>query len=156
LCLLLAEWRSHCFGTLLSQSSSSTRTTGRQTTMHSIVPCLNRIWNPLLVVNTDKLCCFASWQRLTLHKSSNSQNNSKTEIWASPHPAYSPDHVPYNYHISESLQDALHGWWLANDEEFKDAVHTWFCKQLNTFSTDGLRKLVDQSNEYVWRSWGIM
>jgi hypothetical protein len=67
----------------------------------------------------NKWSCFASWQHFTSYSSSSSSNcwnNLKTEIWVSPHPAYSPDHTPSDCHIFRPLKDALCGHWFANDE----------------------------------------
>jgi hypothetical protein len=46
-------------------------------------------------------------------------------------------------------KDVLHGHQFANDEEVKDVVHTWLSKQLKTFFTDGMRKLMEGSNKCV-------
>jgi len=43
----------------------------------------------------------------------------------------------------------LYGYHFANGEEVSDAVHKWLHTQLKTFSADGIRKLMDQSNKYV-------
>jgi hypothetical protein len=42
-----------------------------------------------------------------------------------PHPAYSPDLAPSDYHIFRLLEVSLCR--FSNDEEVKDAVHTWLC-----------------------------
>jgi len=51
-----------------------------------------------------------------------------------PHPAYSPDLAQSDYHIFGPLKNALRGRRFANDDEVKDAVHTWLRAQLKTFS----------------------
>jgi hypothetical protein len=38
---------------------------------------------------------------------------------------------------------------LANDEEVKDAVHTWLQMQPKIFFADGISKPVDLSNKFV-------
>jgi histone-lysine N-methyltransferase SETMAR len=60
-----------------------------------------------------------------------------------PHPAFSPDLGPSDYHIFGPLRDVLHGCRFANSEEVKYAVHTWLCVQPRTFFTDGIRELMD-------------
>jgi len=42
-----------------------------------------------------------------------------------PHPAYSPDIAPSDYHISEPVRDGLRGRQFANDEEVKAVERTW-------------------------------
>jgi hypothetical protein len=66
-----------------------------------------------------------------------------------PNPAYSADTAPSDYRIFGPFIVALRGRRFANDEEVKDAVHTWLHGQPKTFFADGIRKLVDRSNKYV-------
>jgi hypothetical protein len=60
-----------------------------------------------------------------------------------PYPAYSSDFSPSDYYILGMLRDALRGRRFSNDEEVKDAVHTWLREQPKTFFADGIRRLVD-------------
>jgi hypothetical protein len=57
-----------------------------------------------------------------------------------PHPAYCPDLAPSDYHIFGPFRDALCGCCFAN-HEVKETVPGFF--------TDGIRKLMDQSNKCV-------
>jgi len=69
----------------------------------------------------------------------------KTEIKLFPHPAYSSDVAPSDYHIFGLLEDALYGGWFVYHEEVKVAVKTWPHVWPKTFFTDGIRKFMDQS-----------
>jgi histone-lysine N-methyltransferase SETMAR len=60
-----------------------------------------------------------------------------------PHPPYSPDLAPSDYHLFGSLKKALQGRQLGSDEEVKQTVHTWLCDQPKTFFSDGIKKLVE-------------
>jgi hypothetical protein len=66
-----------------------------------------------------------------------------------PHPPYSPDLAPPDYHIFGPIKDALRGRRLANDEEVKNAVHTWLRVKPKTFIPGDIRRLVDRSNKCV-------
>jgi hypothetical protein len=44
----------------------------------------------------------------------------------------------------------LCGWWFANDDEVKDAVHMWFHVQPKTFFADGIRKLTPNMTLYLF------
>jgi len=66
-----------------------------------------------------------------------------------PHPAHCTDLAPSDYHIFGKIKNALRGRRFANDEEVKDAVHTWFGAQPRTFFTHEIRELVDLSNKCV-------
>ncbi|BFZ02563.1 hypothetical protein BsWGS_05602 [Bradybaena similaris] len=41
------------------------------------------------------------------------------------HPPYSPDLAPSDYHVFGPIKDALRGRKIVNDDEIKDAVHSW-------------------------------
>jgi len=45
------------------------------------------------------------------------------------------------------FKDTLSGLWFVNDDEVKDAKHTWFCVQPKTFFADGIRKPADHSDK---------
>jgi hypothetical protein len=65
------------------------------------------------------------------------------------HPAYSTDLTPSDYHTFGLLNDMLHGYQLANDEEIKHAAHMHLHVQPKTFFANGIRKFVDLSNKNV-------
>jgi len=60
-----------------------------------------------------------------------------------PHPTYSPDLTPSDYHIFGPLINALHRYQFANDEEVKDVVLMLLHVQLKTLFADGITKLID-------------
>jgi hypothetical protein len=66
-----------------------------------------------------------------------------------PHPLYSPDLTPSNCNAFSPLKEELHGHWFSNDEEVKEAMHTWFWEQPKTCFSNGIRKLVDRYKKYV-------
>ncbi|GFR73167.1 histone-lysine N-methyltransferase SETMAR [Elysia marginata] len=46
-----------------------------------------------------------------------------------PHPSYSPDLAPSDYHLFGPMKQALRGKHYENDEEVKSAVKTWLKEQ---------------------------
>jgi len=46
-----------------------------------------------------------------------------------PHPSYSPDLVPSDFHLFGPLKDALRGTRFEDDESVIHAVRTWLCEQ---------------------------
>ena len=61
-----------------------------------------------------------------------------------PHPLYSPDLVPSDFHLFPKLKEHLKGQRFSCDEEVKSAVRKWFQKQNTNFFKDGFQKLVWQ------------
>ena len=61
-----------------------------------------------------------------------------------PHPPYSPDLAPRNFHLFAKLKGHLNGQCFSCDEEVKSAVQKWFQKQNANFLKDGLQKLVQR------------
>jgi transposase len=66
-----------------------------------------------------------------------------------PHPPYSPDLAPSDYHLCGSLKKALQGHRFRSREEVKQAVHTWLCDQPKTFFSYGIKKLVEHYRKRV-------
>jgi histone-lysine N-methyltransferase SETMAR len=66
-----------------------------------------------------------------------------------PHPPYSPNLAPSDYHLFDSLKKALRGRRFRSDEEVRQAVHTWLCDQTKTFFSDGIKKLVERCKKCV-------
>jgi len=59
-----------------------------------------------------------------------------------PHPPYSPDIAPSDYHVFRSLKNFLRGKQFLNDEELENGVGQYFASKLGTdFFTRGIRKL---------------
>jgi histone-lysine N-methyltransferase SETMAR len=50
-----------------------------------------------------------------------------------PHPAYSPDLAPSDYHVFGPLMEALGGYKFSTDDELKEAVHRWLSSQLEEY-----------------------
>jgi histone-lysine N-methyltransferase SETMAR len=61
-----------------------------------------------------------------------------------PHPPYSPDLAPSDFHLFPKLKGQLKGQRFSCDEEVKSAVRKWFQKQDTNFFNDGLQKLVQR------------
>ena len=58
-----------------------------------------------------------------------------------PHPLYSPDLAPGDFHLFPKLKEHLKGQHFSYDEEVKSAVRKWFQKE-NNFFKDRFQKLV--------------
>jgi len=59
-----------------------------------------------------------------------------------PHPPYSPDLAPSDFHLFPKLKEHLKGQRFSCDEEVKSAARKWFQKQNTNFFKDGFQKLV--------------
>ena len=73
-----------------------------------------------------------------------------------PHPPYSPDLVPSDFHLFGPLEDALHGTRFEDDESVIRAVRTWLREQETCWYREGMhafvscwRKAVDVDRDYV-------
>jgi histone-lysine N-methyltransferase SETMAR len=73
-----------------------------------------------------------------------------------PHPPYSPDLAPSDYHLFPSMKDPLRGIKMRDLEELKHHVSTWCHRTPTSFFADGIRKLeqrwqkcVELSGEYI-------
>jgi len=134
----------------MGPSSSTTWTVDSQSVVHSIVLCLKKRWNPLFTINTGKLT-----NGVIFHYDDAQPHTAAVTvetIWKPKfklllHSAYSPDLIPFYYHIFRSFKDVLCRCQFANSKEVKDAVHMWLCTQLKIFFADDIRKLVDWTNK---------
>jgi histone-lysine N-methyltransferase SETMAR len=61
-----------------------------------------------------------------------------------PHPPYSPDLAPSDFHLFPKRKERLKGQCFSCDEEVKCAVRKWFQKQNTNFLKDGLQELVQR------------
>jgi len=61
-----------------------------------------------------------------------------------PHPPYSPDLAPSDFHLLPKLKEHLKSQHFSCDEEVKSAVSKWFQKQNTYFFKDGFQKLVQR------------
>ena len=61
-----------------------------------------------------------------------------------PHPAYSPDLAPSDYHLFSNLKKHLRGRHFHSDEDAKNWVENWFSEQDENFYLTGIRKLQER------------
>lgn len=61
-----------------------------------------------------------------------------------PHPPYSPDIAPSDYHLFRSLQNNLNGKKFKNVEDVKNHLDTFFNEKPRDFYESGIRKLVER------------
>ncbi len=73
-----------------------------------------------------------------------------------PHPVFSLDLAPSDYHLFGPLKDGLRGRHFKDDEEVKDAVRKWLYRRDKRFYRDGMsalvnrwRKCVESDGDYV-------
>ena len=59
-----------------------------------------------------------------------------------PHPPYSHDLAPSDYHLFDTMKDALRDKHYGNDQEMKIAVKTWLRKQPPEFYKTGIYPLI--------------
>ena len=77
------------------------------------------------------------------HSAAHTQNLPQKFGWdLFPHPPYSLDLAPSDFHLFPRLKSDLGGQHFANDEEVKNAVNSWLEKQPKAFYNEGIRKLV--------------
>jgi histone-lysine N-methyltransferase SETMAR len=72
------------------------------------------------------------------------------------HPPYSPDLAPSDYHVFGPMKDALRGRKFGNDDEIKEAVHSWLKGQPKTFFSDGIKKLVQRYEKCIQKEGGYV
>lgn len=72
-----------------------------------------------------------------------------------PHPAYSPDIAPSDYHLFRSLQNYLIGKEFVKEENIKSALDNFFASKSSTFYEDGImtlplrwQKVIDNNGNY--------
>ena len=59
-----------------------------------------------------------------------------------PHPPYSPDTAPTDFHLFRSMQNCLDGKEFENDEEVKSAIFTFFASKPQSFFQSAISALV--------------
>jgi histone-lysine N-methyltransferase SETMAR len=75
-----------------------------------------------------------------------------------PHPAYSPDLAPSNFHLFPKLKEDLRGQNFSSDKEVEAAVRQWFWEKEKYFSKNGIQtflnvgKKVLKLEEIMWKS----
>jgi predicted amidophosphoribosyltransferase len=73
-----------------------------------------------------------------------------------PHPPYSPDLAPSDYHRFGPLKEAMGGKKFRSDEEVQQAVHEWLRRQAQEFFSRGIHALrkrwracIERNGDYV-------
>ena len=73
-----------------------------------------------------------------------------------PHPLYSPDLVPSDFHVFGPLKAAMGGKSFRSDEEVQQAVHEWLHSQPKDFFSSGIHALpmswktcMERNEDYV-------
>ena len=59
-----------------------------------------------------------------------------------PHPPYSPDIAPTDFHLFRSMQNVLDGKEFENDEEVKSAIFTFSASKPQSFFQNAISALV--------------
>lgn len=66
-----------------------------------------------------------------------------------PHPPYSPDLAPSDYHLFRSLQNSLNGKSFADQTAVKTYLDQFFASKSQTFYESGIMKLVERWQEVI-------
>ncbi|CAK9828010.1 Mariner Mos1 transposase [Anthophora retusa] len=66
-----------------------------------------------------------------------------------PHPPYSPDLAPSDYHLFRSMQHFLSGKNFNNSEDVKSALNEYFNSKSQKFFENGIRKLTDRWEKVI-------
>jgi len=68
-----------------------------------------------------------------------------------PHPPYSPDLVPGDFHVFGPLKEAMGGKSFRSDEEVQQTVHEWLHSQPKDFFPRGIHALPEHLYGTQWR-----
>lgn len=66
-----------------------------------------------------------------------------------PHPAYSPDLDPSDYHLFRSLQNSMRGKIFQNEKIVKQHLDWFFADKPQTFYERGIMKLVERRQKVI-------
>jgi len=69
-----------------------------------------------------------------------------------PHPPYSPDLAPSDFHVFGPLKEAMEGKSFRSDEEMQKAVHEWLHSQPKDFFSRGIHALPKRWNTCMERN----
>ena len=67
-----------------------------------------------------------------------------------PHPLYSPDLAPSDYHLFCSLQNHLNGKTYDSNEAVKNELIQFFPSKNQTFYESGIKKLMEKVHRTKW------
>jgi len=98
-------------------------------------------WNLQCATKEEDCCLKLLSCTVTMLATVETIQNLKFEVL--PHPSYSPDLIPCDFHAFGPVREALHCHWFGNDEKVKEVMCTWIREQPKTFFSDGIWKLVD-------------
>jgi hypothetical protein len=107
-------------------------------------------------ITVDGCCVFAF-----LHDNAHSHTAAhiteplrKLKFHVMPHPLYSLNLAPSDYHLFGPLKEALRGHQFTSDQEVKEVVHAWFSQRKKLFS-EGIKtvqqwtKCTEKQGDYV-------
>ena len=84
------------------------------------------------------------------HTTGATQNKIMSFNWeVLPHPPYSPDIAPSDYHLFRSLQNHLSNKIYENDDQLKNDLNLFFSQKSEKFFEEGIKKLVDRWTEVI-------
>ena len=66
-----------------------------------------------------------------------------------PHPPYSPDLVPSDYHLFRSLQNSLMGTNFSNEDQVREFVENFFTSKPAEFYAKGIEELPDKWQQVI-------
>jgi hypothetical protein len=90
-----------------------------------------------------------AWPRTALSKVATIQDLSFKRL---PHPPYSPDLAPRDFHVFGPLKEATGGKSFRSDEEVQQMVHEWLHSQLKDFFSRGIHALPKRWNTCMERN----
>ena len=66
-----------------------------------------------------------------------------------PHPPYSPDLAPSDFHLFGPMKRYLGGKHFTDDDEVQENVRHWLLQQPTEFYAESIRKLVDRWDKCI-------
>ena len=123
-----------------------------------------RVWtyiDSVKVLNLANQLCPLAWQCSTTHTRIRTRETITSFGWITlPHPLYSPDLAPSDYHLFGSMKEGLRGKHYASDMEVKTAGTNWHQELSIEFYEAGIHALIwrwniaiERNGDYV-EKWG--